>query len=118
MAATPPAPASSQPRLLARPSTMAAARRGFLAGIFACLLVLWVAAPAFLPSATSVAPAPRALAAASAAAPLVAMAQPALAAEGDGTISGTEWAGYVTLALVLFVFVNAQQAANQGKEAR
>eukprot|EP00413_Alexandrium_margalefii_P043176 CAMPEP_0204595506 /NCGR_PEP_ID=MMETSP0661-20131031/52713_1 /ASSEMBLY_ACC=CAM_ASM_000606 /TAXON_ID=109239 /ORGANISM="Alexandrium margalefi, Strain AMGDE01CS-322" /LENGTH=102 /DNA_ID=CAMNT_0051606037 /DNA_START=80 /DNA_END=388 /DNA_ORIENTATION=+ len=102
---------------------MAAARRGVLAVAIVCLLVLWVAAPAFLPSATRAALAPRksaapaslqALAAAGAVAPLAA-AQPALAVDGDGTISGTEWAGYITIALVLFVFVNAQLAANQGK---
>mmetsp|Transcript_58855 Transcript_58855/g.117754 ORF Transcript_58855/g.117754 Transcript_58855/m.117754 type:complete len:103 (-) Transcript_58855:141-449(-) len=102
---------------------MAPARRSSLAVIAALALALCVAGPAFLPSATGGAAAPRA-AVSSAAAPMgvalgaaapFALVEPAFAVEGDGTISGFEWAGYVTLALVVFVFYSAQKGNNEGK---
>eukprot|EP00411_Alexandrium_monilatum_P021184 CAMPEP_0175210890 /NCGR_PEP_ID=MMETSP0093-20121207/14876_1 /TAXON_ID=311494 /ORGANISM="Alexandrium monilatum, Strain CCMP3105" /LENGTH=117 /DNA_ID=CAMNT_0016504129 /DNA_START=67 /DNA_END=421 /DNA_ORIENTATION=- len=99
---------------------MAPLRRSPLAMIALFALALLALSPAFVPSA------PRALAPSQAAAASVAVVgaaapfaliEPAMAKEGDGTISGTEWAGYITLALVIFVFYSAQSAANKGKEA-
>uniref|UniRef100_A0A7S4VKV6 Uncharacterized protein n=1 Tax=Alexandrium monilatum TaxID=311494 RepID=A0A7S4VKV6_9DINO len=99
------------------------ARRGSLIALSALLLAAWIAGPAFLPPASR-SPAPPRWAAVSGEVPLVsvfgaavplALAEPAFAKEGDGSISGTEWAGYVTIALVIFVFVNAAKAQSEGK---
>uniref|UniRef100_A0A7S1S6E1 Uncharacterized protein n=1 Tax=Alexandrium catenella TaxID=2925 RepID=A0A7S1S6E1_ALECA len=100
-----------------------APRRSSLVLILSLAFTLWVAGPAFLSSPSQSTAPPRAVAG-SGAAPVAEMAgavapfaliQPAMAAEGDGSISGFEWAGYISLALVLFVFYNAQKASNSGK---
>mmetsp|Transcript_60268 Transcript_60268/g.120753 ORF Transcript_60268/g.120753 Transcript_60268/m.120753 type:complete len:98 (-) Transcript_60268:13-306(-) len=97
---------------------MASVRRSPLAVILACALALCVAGPAFLPSASRAAAPPRAEVSAGMAAGAIApftLMESASAVEGDGTISGFEWAGYTTLFLVIFVFYNAQKSNNDGK---
>mmetsp|Transcript_15948 Transcript_15948/g.35971 ORF Transcript_15948/g.35971 Transcript_15948/m.35971 type:complete len:96 (-) Transcript_15948:113-400(-) len=95
---------------------MAAVRRSPLASILALFATALVFGAAFVPSggAPRAAPSTSVSMAVGAAAPLV-IAQPALAVEGDGAITGFEWAGYVSIALVLFVFYNAQKGSNDGK---
>eukprot|EP00411_Alexandrium_monilatum_P115583 CAMPEP_0175662222 /NCGR_PEP_ID=MMETSP0097-20121207/15359_1 /TAXON_ID=311494 /ORGANISM="Alexandrium monilatum, Strain CCMP3105" /LENGTH=127 /DNA_ID=CAMNT_0016968411 /DNA_START=68 /DNA_END=449 /DNA_ORIENTATION=+ len=99
---------------------MASARRSSLAVIALFALALLAISPAFVPSAPKALAPSQAVAASTAvlgAAAPFALVEPVMAKEGDGTISGTEWAGYITLALVIFVFYAAQSAANKGKEA-
>mmetsp|Transcript_58137 Transcript_58137/g.155641 ORF Transcript_58137/g.155641 Transcript_58137/m.155641 type:complete len:102 (-) Transcript_58137:65-370(-) len=100
-----------------------ALRRSSLALILSLAFMLWVAGPAFLSVASKPTAPPRTVAGSSAA-PFAEMAgavapfalmQPAIAADGDGSISGFEWAGYISLFLVIFVFYNAQKATNEGK---